>query len=159
MFPSHDRCRLFANIESEENDAALIYDDDSKAYTTYTISLNCLGYGNTALDYGLNDFVAPDLDLAIEDFDDETLQSYYYQQNQEIFLGGDTSGNIYILEADGDDDGSPISSELVSAAWNPFQKEGSECQMSYLDIYSDARLGTLATVEYFKDSNISPSGS
>lgn len=147
---------LFANIESSENDGVLIYDDDSKSFTTYSISLNCLGYGNLAIDYALDDFVAPDLDLAIEDFSTDTLQSYFWQENQEIFLGGDTSGNVYILETDGDDAGTSILSQLVTAAWNPFQKQGSEAQMSYVDIYADSALGTLAEIEFFKNSDFYP---
>jgi hypothetical protein len=155
---------LYPANESEENDSALIYDDDSKGYSTYSIDLNCLGYGNAALDYGLNDFsVANDLDLAIEDFADETLQSYYWQENQEIFLGGDNDGNIWELEVTGDDGPDPITalpipidSELVSASWNPFQSEGRECQMNYVDFYVDTHQSTIAKVEFFKDAETAP---
>lgn len=147
---------LFPNVESEENDAALIYDDDSKAFTTYSISLNCLGYGNQAMDFGLDDFVGPDFDFALEDMGEETLLDFYWQDNQEIFLGGDTSGNVFVLEVDADDDGSSISSELISAAWNPYQKDGDESQMSYIDFFVDSQTDTVALIEFFKDSAISP---
>ena len=146
---------LFPNVESEENDGVLVYDDDSKAFTTYDLSLNSLGYGNQSQDFGLDDFVG-DYDYALNDVGEDTLLSYYFQDNEEIFLGGDTSGNIFILEVNSDDNGASISSELVSAAWNPFQREGDEAQMSYIDFYVDSQLDTEATIDFFKDSSTSP---
>ena len=64
---------LYANNEDEENSKALILDDDSTAYSEYKLPMNCLGYGNFAEDYGIDDFIAPDLDLSLVDMSDETL--------------------------------------------------------------------------------------
>lgn len=148
---------LFPNTESAENDSALIYDDDSKAYSIYDISLNCLGYGNASQDYGLDDFsVAKNLDYSLADMANETLQSYYYQKDQDIFLGGNITGDIFELEMEGSDNGDSIASEMITAAWNPFQKEGVECQMSYIDIYLDSHPTAIATIEFFKDSQFAP---
>lgn len=149
---------LYTTKNATENNAALIYDDDSKSFTTYEISLNCLGYGNQSQDFTLDDFTG-DYDFAIEDMSDETLFSYYYQDNEEIFLGGDTSGNIYLLNSQGDDNGTAIDFEIKTASWNPYQKEGAEIQMSYIDIYVDTQLTTRATVEFFKNGSFSPYGS
>lgn len=148
---------LYANNEDTENSKALIFDDDSRAFSEYEIAMNCLGYGNFAEDYGLDDFIAAnDLDVVLNQMDDETLQSFFWQDNQESFLGGDINGIVYVLQTEGTDDGTDISCELYTNAWNPYQAEGKEAQLNYLDIYVDTEKNTQITVEFFKDTDTSP---
>ena len=150
---------LYNDVETtdNENNSALILDDNSSAFSTYTIDLNCLGYGNFSRDFGLDDFtVANDLDLALDDFGDEDLFSYFWQDNQETLLGGDLNGSVYVLETDGDDNGASISSSLTTNDWNPFKQEGIESQLSYIDFYIDTNISTLGTVEFYKDTDVSP---
>ncbi len=148
---------LFAKGTATENSAALIWDDESSAFSTYTIAMNCLGYGNAGFDYRLNDFTAANgLDFAIEDFSEETLQSYFNQDNQELFLGGDLLGTVFIMENGGDDDGLPIATDMWTASWNPFKEQGIECQMSYIDFFVDSDKRTTALVEFYKNNDKSP---
>jgi hypothetical protein len=150
---------LYNDLETtdDENNSALAYDDDSASYSTYTISLNCLGYGNFSQDFALDDFTAAnDLDKALNDFADEDFFSFFWQDNQETMLGGDVNGNIFVLETEASDDGSDIEASFKSAAWNPFKEEGKECQLSFLDFYVDTDVTTTATVEFFKDTNTAP---
>lgn len=148
---------LYPNNEDEENSKALILDEDSVAFSEYDVSMNCLGYGNFEEDYGLDDFVAAgDLDLSLNDFDDETLQSFFWQDNQEAFLGGSIDGIVYVMETEATDDGDVISCDLYTNAWNPFQQEGKEAQLNYLDIYVLVEKRTQITVEFYKDSDTTP---
>jgi len=148
---------LFASKESNENDSALIYDDNSGAFTTYTINMNCLGYGDNSEDYALNDFVAAnDLDIDISEAGENTLQDYFWQNADELILGGNLEGEIFVMETEGSDDGDSIEVELLSAAWNPFKEQGISCFLSYLDIYADTQELTTAKIEFFKDSDTSP---
>lgn len=156
-YANHRWWTLYPSIESSECDAALIYDDESSAYTTYSITMNCLGFGNVDEDYGLDDFVAAnDLDINIEEGGDAELNSYYWQDNQEILLGGDIGGIVYILESDGDDDGDPITTTIETAAWNPYKDQGSESLLPYIDFYVDTDEETTATIEFFKDDDTAP---
>ena len=147
---------LFANSTDTDNSKALIYDDDSAAFSTYTIALNVLGYGNAGYDYGLDDFTAANgLDWTLIDGPgDSTLQDYFYQDNQEIFLGGDIYGNIYSLETGGTDSGDTIDTEFLTAAWNPYKEQGVECQMSFVDFLVDTDKDTIATIEFYTNDNI-----
>lgn len=148
---------LYPSLESSENSAALIFDEESNAFTTYSISMNCLGIGSLSQDYTLADFIAAnDLDLIIDDFDDETLVSYVSQGKEDIFLGGTIDGKIYVMETENSDDGLTIFSTLTTAGWNPFQTQGSQSQFLYLDIYVDTHKKTIATVEFFKDDETKP---
>lgn len=148
---------LYSDNEDSDNSKVLILDEDASAFSEYVLAMNCLGYGNFAEDYGLNDFTeANDLDLAIIDFTDETLQSYFWQENAEAFLGGDIGGIVYVLGQDGTDDGSPISCDFITNAWNPYQAEGKEAQLNYLDLYVDVEKNTQITVEFFKDTDTTP---
>lgn len=148
---------LYPERESDDNSAALIFDEESNAFTTYSISLNCIGYGSMSFDYAMSDFTAEnDMDLAWEDFDDETFQSFFWQGKEELFLGGDITGNIYLLETENEDNGAIISATLTTAGWNPFQSQGIEAKMPYVDIYVDSHKQTKALIEFFKDDDTSP---
>lgn len=148
---------LFANNEDTENSKALILDEEALAFSEYEIAMNCLGYGNFEEDYGLDDFIAAnDLDISLIDLNDETLQSYFWQENQEAFLGGSTDGIVYVLQTEGSDNGTDISCNLQTNSWNPYQQDGKEAQLNYLDIYVDVDKNTQITVEFYKDSDVSP---
>ncbi len=151
---------LYPSHTSDESNSALIYDDESKAFSTYDIDLNCLGYGNLSEDYGLNDFIAAnELDVNLLEVGDNTIQDYFWQDNQEIFLGGNLVGTVTVLESDGDDLDTSIDSTMTTAQWNPFTKEGKEALMSYVDIYLDTDQKTKLLVEFFKDDDTAPYGS
>ena len=145
------------NPDNTENNRALILDDESGAFTIYHINMNCLGYGNFGFDYGLNDFTAANnLDFSLNDMSEETLLSYYWQDNQEAFLGGNIFGTIFVLETQNDDDGEEVVTEFTTASWNPFKQQGAEALLSYLDFYIDTDQVTNATVEFYKDDDQSP---
>lgn len=148
---------LYPANESTENNSALIFDDESQAYSTYSIDLNCLGFGNFGQDFGLDDFTAANnLDLSLNDFSEETLQSYFWQDNQEALLGGNLNGTVFVLETENDDNQVEINTEFFSAGWNPFKKEGIEALMSYVDLYVDTHPQTTAFIEFFKDTDEAP---
>jgi hypothetical protein len=77
---------LFPPVEETENKSALIYDDESTAFTTYSINMNCLGYGNFSEDFGLNDFdAAHNLDINLLEAGDDNLLDYFWQDNKKLF--------------------------------------------------------------------------
>lgn len=148
---------LYSGVEAEENDKSLIYDDESKAFTNYSINLNCLGYGNADRDYTLQDFsVVNDLYYSLDEMGDDTLLDWYFDQNQDILLGGDITGNIYELEFGAEDEETSIDATFTTAAWNPYQSEAREAQMSYVDFYVDTDKETTATVDFYKNDQVSP---
>lgn len=145
---------LYASENEDDADRALIYDDESSAYTQYNIGMNVLGYGVNAQDYAAQDFVeANDLDKAAEDFDDETALSFFWSKGAEIFLGGDRTGKVHILETENTDDGTDIAFEVTSAAWNPFKEQGVEAQLGYVDFFVDSNQNTTLEVDFYKDNN------
>jgi len=149
---------LFTSGATSNNDRALIFDDDSGGFSTYDIALNALGYGITGYDYEFQDFTAANnKDFAFEDFgEDETFESYYFQTNVQVFVGGDTTGNIYELETTSADLTSPIQATFLSAAWNPFKEEGKECLFPYMDFFIETSPTTTATLFFYKDTMETP---
>ena len=150
---------LYCDGSTNENTKALIQDDDTKSFSKYDISMNCLGYINFGEDYTLDDFTAANnLDFSIIDYTDseDTLQSFFFQESQEALIGGDTNGSIFVLDTTTTDNGTDISCDLYTNAWNPYLQEGSEAQLNYLDIYVETEKLTNITVEFFKDTDIAP---
>lgn len=148
---------LYPSKTSTEADGALIYDDESGAYSKYTINMNVLGYGSVSVDYAAQDFTAANnLDVAAEDLNEETASSYYWSDTAELFLGGDRSGNVYVLETLNTDDGTEIEFSMVSAGWNPFKEQGIEAQLGYVDFYTDSDQITKMEIEFYKNDNNVP---
>lgn len=99
---------LYPKLDSEEIDAALIYDDDSQAFSKYNIAMNVLGYGGAASDSTIADFG----DKTLNSFSDDTIRDFYLDASSEIFLGGNVSGEIHVLEEGGDDDEKILSFDI-----------------------------------------------
>lgn len=147
---------LFSSGESEENDSALIYDDESKAYTLYSIALNCLGYGNASLNYGLDDFTeANNMDFGIDEVD-TSLDDYVLDEKEDILLGGDINGNIFQMNLGSKDIETNVGASFTTAAWNPYISEGIESQMSYVDFYVDTDEEAVGSVEFYVNDQTSP---
>jgi hypothetical protein len=156
------------DVEGEgEVDAALILDDDSKAWSIYDIDMNVLGHGQTGLDLRLSDF--PDTpqsvnpkNLPIYLVDEEygagesTIQDYHFEAVDELFLGGDLNGFVYIMDEGLDDNGTPITFDLLTAAWNPYKGQGVECELGYVDFYVDTSPNTKFSVSFIKDNMEAP---
>ena len=156
----------------EESIKALIFDDESSAYSKYEfdrevggdqVDFNVLGYGEIEDDFTLADFpLSPEsnpkeLPVYLDQASKQTLQSYIYQGDSDIFLGGTRNGEVLVLETqDGSDSGASIKFEINSAAWNPFKEDGVECQMGYVDFYVNTDRLTKATVEFFKNNESNP---
>lgn len=137
--------------DTNENNAALIIDEDSKAFSTYKIEMNCLGYGSQDKSLSASDFLD---DQTAETFDDNTIAySFTFTSDSELFLGGDISGNIFRMSRTNADNGEKINFSLSSAEWNPFTAEGVKAQLGYIDIYFQSNANTGVTVQFFTDKN------
>ena len=148
---------LYPPIEQTENAAALINDDDSKAFTSYEIDMNCLGYHNFDNDLRLNDFTAANnLDFNLLEVGDAILLDYFYGGQEETLMGGTIEGKIMALENSGSDAGEPISTTIKTIDLAPFKEEGIESLLAYMDIYVDTDIDTTATVSFFKNDMFSP---
>jgi len=90
---------LYPYKESDEADESLIYAEESGAFSIYEVGMNVLGYGGAASDPTIADFD----DKTIADFGDDTILDYAFDEGSEIFLGGDRSGVVYVMEQGGDD--------------------------------------------------------
>ena len=148
---------LYASRESTENNSVLVYDDDSGAFTTYDLSLHCLGQGNNTVDYAFSDFTAENgLDITFDGTGDDTFQSYYWSGIEDTILGGTIDGKILELNVTTLDIETPVNASFHSASWNPFQQEGVEAQMSYLDMYVDVDYNTVLQLDFFKNDEDTP---
>lgn len=148
---------LYPGSTSSTSSHALVIDDDSKSWSTYKLPMNCLGYGNFSKDFQLDDFIAANgLDFRLIDMDYETLESFFFQESQEAFLGGSITGRIYALNTDISDDGTDVSCECFTNAWNPYQNEGRSARLLYLDIYADADSSAQLQVSFYKDTEYAP---
>lgn len=146
---------LYPRIESDDNNSTLILDDESSAFSKYDIDMNVLGYTQNVLqDLAAQDFTAANnLDKAAQDFGNETALSFFLSGNTELFIGGDTSGVVYVLESGVSDSDTSISFRLNSAAWAPYRDTGQEAQFGFIDFFVDTDQQTKFVVKFYKDNN------
>ena len=148
---------LYASRESDEVDSALIFDDESSAYSKYRINMNVLGHGGVNKDFAAQDFTAAnDLDVSASAFEDETALSFFWSDTSEIFLGGDREGKVYVLETTNTDDGIEVPFSLESSSWNPYKEEGVEAQFGYIDFFLESDDETKFNISFYKDNNEVP---
>jgi hypothetical protein len=145
----------------DKNDAVLVRDEDKGAWSTYDLSLSCLGNGGTARDWALSDFTG-DYDWDFTHFADEDFLSFNVQKDSNIFLGGDYDGMIYMLEYGSSDDTSteldlPIPMSLLSAGLNPYKDRGIEAQLGYVDLYCDRSVQGKLLISFYQDDSSSAS--
>lgn len=147
---------LYPSNTSTDTNSALVLDEASGAFSTYSLAMNVLGYSNDGEDYGLDDFNASnDLDKSIQDFDDETFENFFWQDDQESLIGGDTEGKLYVMQSTLSDDENAFEATYTSADISPF-KQDARSQFGYLDLYVDTNEQTTLSVEFFKDDDTSP---
>lgn len=102
---------LYPNGDSDDANAALIFDEDSKSFSKYLIDMNVLGYGGPAKDSAIDDFA----DMDLEDFGDLELDDYYFDNGAEVLLGGNRTGEVFIMEYGPDDAMEPREYDVVGA--------------------------------------------
>ena len=147
---------LYPSGTSADADSALVYDEASAAYSTYNLGMNILGYSNDGEDYAFDDFTAANgLDKSFEDFDEETFESFFWQSDQESIIGGDTSGNLYVMQSTLVDNTSQFAATLTSGDISPF-KQMARSQFGYLDLYVEADENTSIRVDFYKDDDRNP---
>ena len=171
-FSSRRLWTLYAqtSTESEDADHALIFDRESGAFSKYKIDMNVLGHGGVAKDFSLDDFPntsdgkgTPIYLNGDEEADpdligpgESKINDFVFSEGADIFVGGDRSGVVHILEQDGGDSGTSIDFELYSAAWNPWMVEGTKCKLGYMDVFVDTHPSTQLTYEFYKDNDEFP---
>lgn len=143
---------------------ALIRDDDSGAYSTYSIEMNVLGHAIPGWDYLYSDFTAANGftapngdDKRYTDFTEEqTYTSYFFQKDAETLIGGAYDGTVYVMDSANDDMSSSYTAEFTTAAWNPFKEEGREALMSFVDLYVTTSPTAQGIIYFYKDSEVTP---
>jgi len=103
---------LYPKNESDDSNAALIFDEDSKSFSKYLIDMNVLGYGGAAQDSAIDDFG----NMTLKDFGDLTIADFYFDDSAEILLGGNQDGEIFIMEFGPDDRMIPTSYDIINVS-------------------------------------------
>jgi hypothetical protein len=154
---------LYPQDESEENNAALVRDDDTGAYSSYTIDLNVLGDGtNPYPELLMSDFPESDeanpknLPLYGYQAENDTWMNYVWDAGEEALFGGKIDGSIVQLNYDNSEDGQNINSECTTGLLNPFRDQGLECNLGYIDFYCESDPITKVRILVYKNSIVYP---
>lgn len=148
---------LYPSPTSDEADKVLILDENTGAYSTYTMPMNVLGYALAPFDYRLSDFTAANnLDITIEEAGEDTLTDYFWYEDSEWFMGGDRNGVVYILDTGDSDNGSAIPASIHTVSWAPTREQGIESRLGYVDIFITTDQLAILTIEFFKNNDDNP---
>lgn len=153
-----------AFTESVENDTALVFNDETSSWSTWDIDMNVLGHGATSEDLAFQDFTASNdkdwvflaEDPSDEDAGDDTWDSYYIGENEEILLGGNITGEVFRLGQGNTDDGAEIQMSLTSAKWNPYKERGQQAQFGFFDLRVDCDAETHLKISFYTNNQVTP---
>ncbi len=115
------------------SDSALVYNFVENTWATYTwpIPLTCLGLFNKT---GTTTWAS--LPQSWENTD-SIWSSFGAQKDSIVMLGGDTTGNVYLMDDQNSvtDNGVSIIPDIITTRWNPLIDVGQKTQFGYIDIY------------------------
>lgn len=145
------------------SDQALIYNFLEQTFSTYTFSvpMTCLGTYFASEGTAWQNFTTTWADTP------SIWRSYGYQDNAPVLLGGDTAGNVYIMDTinetnDYDPTTSlndyPVFLEIETTRWNTSIGMGQKTQFGWIDVYyfitsSDTATASQVTMTFFVDNS------
>jgi len=120
------------------SDSAIIYNFLENSWSTYTISMSCLGLFYVITDATWSSFALgmqigntyPNWSSAQIPWD-----SFLSQAAAPTLLGGNFKGDVFEMDDGLTDDGLSIEVEITSSRWNPFTQIGQKVQFGWIDFY------------------------
>lgn len=131
-------------------DRMLVWNYEDNTFTTYIISVNCIGY-TTLSDNITLDEISDALDTISTAFDDGSLSAGY-----PVALLGLSDGTIqkfYYGGADGSNGSSSIPIAAIGGEWNPLAKEGRRVKMGMVDFLVDYSASATFDVDLYVNSD------
>jgi hypothetical protein len=138
IYPSDERATTNTNC-----DKVIVFNWLEETWSTYDISLSCIGSAKTYTDVTWNDLAAAFTTWEACTF---TWNSLIDQDLVPWMLGGDTNGIVYylndakaemdkVIDTTDPSSGQLIDSTMVSKRWNPFIQQGQKATFGYVDFY------------------------
>lgn len=138
------------------SDQALIYNFMENTWSTYKMTLSCLGIFYEVSDAKWNSFaVSGPTPLNWEDAD-FTWNAYRNQKQAPTLLGGNDAGTVFVLSQGVTDNGVAIPASITTTQWNPFLGTGERVQIGYIDFYYETNPDTTLTLTFYVDNSLLP---
>lgn len=141
LYPSLDNT-------SGKSDKVLVYNFLENTWSTYSLSMSCLGLYNT-----YEDLTWEDLGNLTWEEADFRWNEYFIQDLAPSLIGGGHDGRVYFMNYSSSDAGTSYDCEIETTEWNPFAKEGVGAQFGYLDIYYECDEDTTILLEFFPNGS------
>lgn len=116
-------------------DRILEYSIDENTWSEHTITMHCMAA------------ISGEVDPTEYALDDNRVGRMYTG----LTVAGDITGNLYQLDSGGDDNGSDIEFKAISAALNPFHRNGRKAYLGYIEVYADTDATASFTLNVYKD--------
>ncbi len=145
----------YTSFEStaETNDAVLVLNEEDGIWSKYQLPLTVLG----VLEDNENPTLQSFGDKVLEDPDIGGMRLIdFAAEIGPRFVGGDLSGNIFLLNNGITDNGSAVSGEITTGDLNPFKDQGFESRLGWVDILVDLDTNGKFTAEAFINDDPEP---
>lgn len=123
----------------------LVYNFLENTWSTYDLTMSCLGLYFATRDQTWADFSATSKQPTTWAQANFPWDAYYLQELSPILLGGSTTGGYIYQMDDSENDhpasktvNVPIQASITSSRWNPFTSLGEKVQFGYIDVYYEA---------------------
>jgi len=144
---------LFPYSSAESPDRALVFNYNDGNWSQFKINLTCLGLFEEDSTLLWSDFTG----ISWEDYAESWAENAPVAGYPALF-GGDATGNLYMLDDGGDDNGSDIEFEVKTGRWNPYAKQGKKARLQWIDFLVTSSANNEMRVDLYRDFESDPWG-
>jgi len=141
-----------------DSDNILVWNYRENVWSTYDIPLSCIGEYGLNGDKRLSDFGE---DETLQDYAEDRLNSFQFQSNVPIILGGahdggDYGGYIFQMNTSYNDNGSNINDIALTSKFNPFNESGQNTRLGMIDFYTTNFYSSDADISFYVNERTEP---
>jgi len=137
-----------SNTTNNRSNRAIVYNYLEETWSTYTISLSCLGITQNPSDARWQDFPGPSVTDKWE-YSDWSWTSYLNDPLAPVLAGGGHTGECYILNQGNTDNGTNYTSTIKTMKLSPFAPQGTRARFAYIDIYYQVDADITFTINFY----------
>jgi len=137
----------YPQADATTSDHVFVYSYEENSWTIYEIPITVFGYYRRSSSLTWNDVTDAwdDIDQSWDEFGASTAEAF------PMFLGGSQTGNVWLLNDTGQDNGSSFTCSMKTSRWNPFVKAARRAKLGWVEFLVSSNDTSELTVKFYVD--------
>jgi hypothetical protein len=130
---------------------ALVLQYEDNSWSVFDTPFSCLGYWEELVTYTWET-----INKTWEEIGITWNELNQFSAGYPMTLGGGKTGEIYILNRGGTDDGASISLDIQYGWWNPFIEQAQKARLGWVDLFVTQNPDAYVTIEFYMNHESTP---